>query len=212
MQKTILSNAGFILTGSNKNLKLITKAHNYHPGFIISATNSMVNDHPIIAEIERDILKKSVPVKNSLVPFINFLVQIYLRENSGRIQEYFSKTHKQVTGWKLSIIKFNVTSSFKSGVLFREDTIVEVKLLNLTESHPVQYSRDFTGYFFEIYTLGDIIFSKGPKVVHKTGFRFSKIPILAFKSTNAVINEASRSISREIFYRLLKKETAVFFI
>ena len=215
---TVLYNSGFgIKTGQNGSdeapqFHFQQKTTAYHPGFIISATNSMVNDHPVSPEIEKDILNKRISDKQHMLPFINYIIHLYLQSNGARIKEYFERTGKKPTGWKVELAKFRITVSHKTGVLFKDEQIVSVNLLNLADSHPVQFSRDFTGYFFEFSTTGKILFTSGKQVIETTKFSLSKIPILAFKSNNSMINEKSRKISEEILFRLLKKKLAVHFI
>lgn len=213
--QTVLSNSGFIIKtdeGESSAPNVENRAVSFNAGFITSATNSMVNDHPSVAAIEHDVLRFQVQQGNSSLPLINYIVNELLKANNKKIGEYFKVNGKRVSGWKMEIKQFKLMAAHKTGVMIEEGEVRMVKLLNLKDSHPVQFSRDFIGYYFELSIKGRLIFKSGSQVAERTELQISRIPLLAFKSNNSITNAKARKMSEEILFKLVGKTLQVIYI
>lgn len=213
--QTVLSNSGFIIKteeGEQLPFNLQNRSVPFNTGFITGAVNSMVNDHPSVAAIEQDVARFKVAHGTSSLPFSTYVVNELLKSNNKKIAEYFNVTKRQVNGWKLEIKQFKLSGAHKTGVMIEGDEVGMVKLLNLRDSHPVQFSRDFIGYFFEVTIKGRIIFKSGNTVAERTELIVSRLPLLAFKSNNSITNTKARRMSEEILFKLVGKSVKVVYI
>ncbi len=183
------------------------RAVSLNMGFIISAKSSMIGDNPDVQEIAHDMRFLSIALNGKSILLPEYVVSLSIARNEKRIKSFFSIQKKQIIGYKLEITDYSLTKAVKTGTVLKNGAVVSTALLSLNNSHPVIYSRDFIGYFFEFCFSGVAWFlvpDNGNPVRCK--FSFSRIPILAFKSENSKLNAASEKISKQIFYDIVKRK------
>lgn len=202
-----LSNNGFIV---DEKIKLNSKPESVKIAFIISATTSMIADHPKKEDIEEDLTNLCFSDMNKLISLQEVIIVNILKSNKERINEYGKNMfNKNFLGYEKPKSVLTIGKSVKTGVLIDENGIKAVKLLSLNNPHPVIYNRDFIGYFFEISIKGRIKLFFEDKKTENAEISLTKIPVLAFKSENSINNEKSLKISREILKKITGKTAQI---
>ncbi|MCG8570515.1 MAG: checkpoint protein HUS1 family protein [Spirochaetes bacterium] len=212
--KAFLSNSGFIVQLSDNDYFPVLRNINSVPlnlAFIAAATNAMINDIPRIPEIEQELFTLKMIDQDLMLPLPDFLVYEVFRKNSEKVKAFIQANNQQFTSLKIITSDFRITTHHKTGVIINQKGIQEVKLLNLKDSHPVQYSRDFIGYYFDLNWQGQVIF-KCTKNDIKLKYQFNRIPLLAFKSENSINNQRSRKISAQILSKIVNRKVEVIYL
>ncbi|HBD96108.1 MAG: hypothetical protein A2015_17035 [Spirochaetes bacterium GWF1_31_7] len=200
----IFSNSGLV---ADNDLHLTSRPISIHIGFIISATAAMIDDNPIKEKIENELGKLKFSDSNKLLTIGELILKKTIMANKDRIVEYSKLAGKSdFCGYSIVDSRFVLTKYVKTGVILEKTTPTIVKLLSIKNPHPVLYSRDFIGFFFEASITGVINLMYTDKSKVKAKIAFTKIPILAFKSENSINNTTSLNISKSVMKRITGKD------
>ncbi len=200
----IFSNSGLI---ADIELHLKTHSVPVHTGFIISATAAMIDDNPLKENIENELSDLKFTDTNKLLTISEIILKKTIMQNKERIVEYSKLAGKSdFCGYSITECRFFLTKYVKTGVMLEDNAPKTVKLLSIKNPHPVLYSRDFIGFFFEASITGFINLIYADKSKIKAKISFTKIPILAFKSENSINNTTSLTISKSVMRKITGKD------
>jgi hypothetical protein len=211
MKKIFLSNSGLIVNDNNISLNNVK----FNFGFISSATSSMVNDIPDHSEIRKDVhnIKIADSEINMCLDIPMFCVKWIIRKNKNSINEYLKSLNKYSDGYSIDLKEFNITNVSKCGAQFHDGQLKQIRLMPLKETHFEQFDRDFLGFFLNINFKGKITFKNNKADIEHINFIFTRIPLLCFKSENAIKNNFKKNISIEMLKKFSgRKEINSMFI
>jgi hypothetical protein len=163
-----------------------------------SSTPSMINDVPDRDQIRSEAYKiRIVDVElNKSLTIPDFTVLWTIRKNKELLREQFEEKDIDLGGFSVTTTEFNVTGISKCGALLKDGDLIHARHMALNDAHYQYFEKDFLSYFLFLNFSGKVIMYKsGAKIGDLIKFKFSRIPLLCFKSENASNNENSRKIS-----------------
>lgn len=205
--KFLLSNTGFIFEGEEDTLK--NRSIVQHTAFIIGASPAMIGDNPDKEQIAYELSKIKFTSGKKMISIVEVLILKTIFSNKQRINEYF-KTHT-LSNFHLEKSNLHITKYGKTGAILQNDKLISAAMFSMNNPHPIIYSRDFIGYFFEITATGEIELIFTDNFRQKVRILFSRIPVLAFKSENSTVTQASSDISTAILEKLTRRKHEVVF-
>jgi hypothetical protein len=206
MQKILINNSGLIIE-HNVNNREITP---FNFGLIGSSTPSMINDVPDREQIRLETCKIRIVDTdlNKSLTIPDFTVLWTIRKNRSLLKEQFEEGDADLGGFSVNTTEFNVTGLSKSGAMLKDGELDQVRRMALNDAHYQYFEKDFLSYFLYLNFSGKVvIFNNLVKKNEHIKFKFSRIPLLCFKSENASNNDLSMKISISMLKILSGKNT-----
>lgn len=214
----VLSTGGFVIKSpftNEKKREMTNKPSRINIGFMASATSSMINDKPDTEDVRKDIMNlKFIPAgKDKGYSLADYIIERAVRANLSIIKEYFTVSNAVFDCYKTELRDFKITSLSKCGALIENNAIKQFRLMNINDSHILEFDRDFIGYSLYFSFMGRLIFFYRKKEIEeRINFNFTKIPLMSFKSENAFKNELNRKIATEMLMKFSGSNIETIFV